>query len=513
MSRLLPACLLAALVLTVVLPASAAAPAAPRRPNVLFIAIDDQNDWLGHLGGHPLAKTPHLDRLAARGTSMLNAHCNAPLCNPSRTSLMLGLRPTTTGIYGLAPWFRTLPEWKDRVSLPQHFAAHGYRTLTAGKIFHGGAGAPGGGGGKAKGKAPAADGPREFHVAGPNPGIGVRPDKKLIPPAPMGNHPAMDWGVFPHRDEDKGDYQVASWASDQLRNAPRDQPFFLAAGFFLPHVPCYATQPWFDLYPDDDSVLPKILEDDRADTPRFSWYLHWSLPEPRLKWVRDNQQWRNLVRSYLACTSFVDAQIGRVLTALQEQGLADNTVVVVWGDHGWHLGEKGITGKNTLWDNGTRVPLIFAGPGVSPGGRSRQPAELLDIYPTLVELCGLTPRADLEGLSLVPQLRDAARKRERPAITSHNQGNHGIRSERWRYIRYADGSEELYDHDNDPRAWTNLIGRPEHTAVVAEHRRWLPQIDLPPAPGSANRVLTYDSRTDEAIWEGKTVRRGDAIPD
>jgi arylsulfatase A-like enzyme len=511
MSRLLPACLLAALVLTVVLPASAAAPAAPRRPNVLFIAIDDQNDWLGHLGGHPLAKTPHLDRLAARGTSMLNAHCNAPLCNPSRTSLMLGLRPTTTGIYGLAPWFRTLPEWKDRVSLPQHFAAHGYRTLTAGKIYHGGAGNPGGG--KAKGKAPAADGPREFHVAGPNPGIGVRPDKKLIPPAPMGNHPLMDWGVFPHRDEDKGDYQVASWAIEQLRNAPRDQPFFLAAGFFLPHVPCYATQQWFDLYPDDDSVLPKILEDDRADTPRFSWYLHWSLPEPRLKWVRDNQQWRNLVRSYLACTSFVDAQIGRVLTALQEQGLADNTVVVVWGDHGWHLGEKGITGKNTLWDNGTRVPLIFAGPGVSPGGRSRQPAELLDIYPTLVELCGLTPRADLEGLSLVPQLRDAARKRERPAITSHNQGNHGIRSERWRYIRYADGSEELYDHDADPREWTNLIGRPEHTAVVAEHRRWLPKIDLPPAPGSANRVLTYDARTDEAVWEGKTVRRGDAIPD
>ena len=511
MSRLLPACLLAAFVLAAVLPASAAAPAAPRRPNVLFIAIDDQNDWVGHLGGHPLAKTPHLDRLAARGTSMLNAHCNAPLCNPSRTSLMLGLRPTTTGIYGLAPWFRTLPEWKDRVSLPQHFAAHGYRTLTAGKIYHGGAGNPGGG--KAKAKAPAADGPREFHVVGPNPGIGIRPDKKLIPPAPMGNHPLMDWGVFPHRDEDKGDYQVASWAIEQLRNAPRDQPFFLAAGFFLPHVPCYATQPWFDLYPDDDSVLPKILEDDRADTPRFSWYLHWNLPEPRLKWVRDNQQWRNLVRSYLACTSFVDAQIGRVLTALQEQGLAENTVVVVWGDHGWHLGEKGITGKNTLWDNGTRVPLIFAGPGVSPGGRSRQPAELMDIYPTLVELCGLTPRADLEGLSLVPQLRDAARPRERPAITSHNQGNHGVRSERWRYIRYADGSEELYDHDADPREWTNLIGRPEHAAVVAAHRRWLPKIDVPPAAGSANRVLTYDSRTDEAIWEGKTVRRGDAIPD
>ena len=339
----------------------------------------------------------------------------------------------------------------------------------------------------------------------------MRPEKKLIGATPMGNHPLMDWGVFPHRDEDKGDYQVATWAVDQIKSAPKDRPFFLSAGFFLPHVPSYATQQWFDLYPDDDSVLPKILEDDRDDTPRFSWYLHWNLPEPRLKWVRESNQWRNLVRSYLACTSFVDAQVGRIMAALEETGLAQNTIIVLWGDHGWHLGEKGITGKNTLWDNGTRVPLIFAGPGVTPGGRSRQPAELMDIYPTLVELCGLTPRQDLEGLSLVPQLRQAAAKRERPAITSHNQGNHGIRSERWRYIRYADGSEELYDHESDPREWNNLIGRPEFAAVVAEHRKWLPKVDRPPAPGSANRILTYDPKTDEAVWEGKVVRRGDAI--
>ena len=150
----------------------------------------------------------------------------------------------------------------------------------------------------------------------------------------MGNNPLMDWGVFPHRDEDKGDYQVASWTIEQLKAAPQDQPFFIAAGFFLPHVPCYATQPWFDLYPDDDRVLPKIKSDDRNDTPHFSWYLHWELPEPRLKWVQENNQWRNLVRSYLACTSFVDAQVGRLLDTLNETGLATNTIVVVWGDHG-----------------------------------------------------------------------------------------------------------------------------------------------------------------------------------
>lgn len=484
--------------------------AAGPKPNILFIAIDDQNNWIGHLGGHPLAKTPHLDRLASRGTTFLNAHCQAPLCNPSRTSLLFGLRPTSTGIYGLAPAPRALPELRDRVSLPQHFAAQGYRTAATGKIFHGGTSA--GGGGKAKNKAPVAA--PEFQVTAPYGGVGSKPPQKLIGTTPMGNNPLMDWGVWPLDNDDttKGDYQVATWAVEQIKTAPKNQPFFIAAGFFLPHVPCYATQKWFDLYPDDDRVLPKILESDREDTPRFSWYLHWSLPEPRLKWVKENNQWRNLVRSYLASTSFVDAQIGRLLQALEESGQAENTIVVVWGDHGWHLGEKGITGKNTLWDNGTRVPLIFAGPGVKPGQRCAQPAELLDIYPTLIDLAGAPKRDDLEGLSLVPQLRDSTTLRERPAITSHNQGNHGIRSEKWRYIRYADGTEELYDIVTDPHEWQNLAAKPEHAATVAEHKKWLPKIDLPPAPGSASRVLTYDKASDEAVWEGKTVKRTDPIP-
>lgn len=472
---------------------------AAEKPNVLFIAIDDQNDWIGCLGGHPLAKTPNMDKLAARGTVFLNAHCQAPLCNPSRTSLLLGLRPTTTGVYGLAPWFRTLPAWNDRVTLPQYLAQHGYRTYSTGKIYHGG--------------IPPRDRPREFDVWGPNPGVGAKPTHKLIPPTPMGDHPLMDWGVFPHRDEDKGDYQIASWGVEQIQSMPADQPFFLSVGFFLPHVPCFATQQWFDLYPDDDSVLPEVNPQDRDDTPRFSWYLHWNLPEPRLRWVKENNQWRNLVRSYLACVSFTDAQIGRLLDALSARGLSDNTIVVVWGDHGWHLGEKLITGKNTLWERSTRVPLIFAGPGVARGGRCVRPAELLDIYPTLAELCALPARTDLEGHSLGAQLRDASAERIWPAITSHNQGNHAVRSERWRYIRYADGSEELYDRSADPHEWRNLAMQPEHAAVMAEHRKWLPKIDVAPAAGSANRVLTYDRSTDEAIWEGQVVRRSDFIPE
>ncbi|MCC6509647.1 MAG: sulfatase [Pirellulaceae bacterium] len=485
------------------------------KPNILFIAIDDQNDWIGHMGGHPLAKTPHLDKLAQRGTTFLNAHCQAPLCNPSRTSLLFGLRPTTTGVYGLAPAPRALSEFRDRVSLPQHFAAHGYRTAATGKIFHGGTSAGGAGAGRARNRAAASPGVAEFQLTAPFGGVGSRPPQKLIGPTPMGNNPLMDWGVWPPDNDDtvKGDYQVATWTVDQIKAAPKDQPFFIAAGFFLPHVPCYATQKWFDLYPDDDSVLPKILENDRDDTPRFSWYIHWSLPEPRLKWARENNQWRNLVRSYLASTSFVDAQIGRLLAALEESGQADNTIVVVWGDHGWHLGEKAITGKNTLWDAGTRVPLIFAGPGVKSGQRCSQPAELLDIYPTLIELTAGAKRDDLEGLSLAPQLKDSSIKRERPAITSHNQGNHGIRSENWRYIRYADGSEELYDMQADPNEWHNLAALPERAAIIAEHKKWLPKIDLPPAPGSASRVLTYDKATDEAVWEGQTVKRTDPIPE
>ena len=473
---------------------------AAERPNVLFIAIDDQNDWIGPLGGHPLAKTPHLDRLAARGTVFLNAHCQAPLCNPSRTSLLLGLRPSTTGIYGLAPWFRTLPHLEQQLALPQVFQQAGYQTAIAGKIYH------------ERPRTPE-ELQREFGLWGPGGGIGIAPRQKLIPPTPMGNHPAMDWGVFPHRDEDKGDFLVAKWGCEQIRAARPNEPFLLALGFFLPHVPCYATQAWFDLYPDDDSVLPETWADDRDDIPRFAWNLHWHLPEPRLRWLQQSGQWRNLVRSYLACTSFVDAQIGRVLDVLEETGQADNTIVVVWGDHGWHLGEKGITGKNSLWERATRVPLLWAGPGITAGQRCRQPAELLDIYPTLLDLCRLPPGIGLEGRSLVPQLRDAATPRPSPAITTHNQGNHAIRSLRWRYIRYADGTEELYDHDTDPAERFNLALDPRHAATLAEHRRWLPRVDAPPAPGSAHRVLTYDPATDLAEWEGETVRRDDPIPE
>ena len=464
------------------------------KPNILFLAIDDQNDWIGCLGGHPQVKTPNIDALARRGTLFNNAHCQSPLCNSSRTSLMTGLRPSTTGIYGLAPWFRNVPALRDIVSLPQYLSRHGYTTYTTGKIYHGG-----------YGRRPDD---REWDVIGPPAGVGVKPPQKLVEtPA---QHPLVDWGVFPHEDSEKGDWKVASWAVDQLDGRPQE-PFFLTCGFFLPHVPCYATQKWFDLYPEDQLILPPYLPTDREDTPPFSWYLHWKLPEPRMTFLQQSNQWRNLVRSYLACTSFVDSQVGRVLEALERNGFAENTIVVLWSDHGWHLGEKHITGKNTLWDRSTRVPLIFAGPGVTAGAKCDQPAELLDMYPTLLELCALPTNEKLEGISLRPWLENADRKRDRPAITTHNHDNHGIRTEHWRYIVYADGSEELYDMRTDANEWKNLAGSPNHQEFIASLKKWVPK-SKPPAPGSRHRILTR-SRDGQVVWEGKEVLPDDRIPE
>lgn len=466
-----------------------------KRPNILFIAIDDQNDWIGCFGGHPQSQTPHIDSLAEQGTIFLNAHCQAPLCNSSRTSLMTGLRPSTTGVYGLAPWFRNVESLNGLVPLPKYLSQHGYTTYSTGKIYHGGYG---------RGKKD-----NEFDHLGPGASVGARPKQKLVK-TPQ-DHALVDWGVFPHKDEEKGDWQVASWAVEQLEAGPQE-PFFLSAGFFLPHVPCYATQKWFDLYPEDTLQLPPVLDNDRDDTPRFSWYMHWYLPEPRLKFLKEANQWKNLVRSYLACVSFVDSQVGRILDALEKSGHADDTIVVLWSDHGWHLGEKLITGKNTLWDDGTRVPLVFAGPGIAKGGRCTRPAELLDMYPTLVELCGLPEKQGLEGHSLVPQLNDDQAPRPWPAITTHNHDNHGVRSENWRYIRYADGSEELYNMQTDPREWNNLASQPEKYAdVLAEHRRWLPEKSAPPAPGSRSRILIY--KDGQANWEGKDIAPNDPIPE
>jgi arylsulfatase A-like enzyme len=468
-----------------------------QHPNVLMIAIDDQNDWIGCLKGHPQVQTPAIDALARRGTLFSNAHCQSPLCNSSRSSLLTGLRPSTTGIYGLAPGIRDVAQTKNQVTLPQTFTQAGYHTYTCGKIYHDGSVRP-------------VDQAREFNTWGPRPGM-PKPEKRFVK-LPGNAHPLMDWGPFPERDEDNADWKIATAAVEAIGAAPRETPFFIACGFRLPHVPCFASQKWFDLYPDETLQLPPLKKGDRDDLPKFADYLHWKLPEPRLSTLEEINEFRSLVRAYLATVSFVDSQVARVLKALDESGRRDDTIIVLWSDHGWHLGEKDITGKNTLWERSTRVPLIFAGPGITAEQDCKQPVELLDIFPTLLEECHFPTRDDLEGLSLVPQLKDALTTRARPAITTHNQGNHAIRTETWRYIRYADGSEELYDLAADPNEWTNVAADSKHSKLKEELAKWLPKVDVPPAPGSKHRVLTYDANTGEVTWEGEKIDKNAPLP-
>jgi len=470
-------------------------PATEQRPNVLFIAIDDLNDWIGCLEGHPQVKTPHMDQLAAKGVLFTNAHTQSPICNPSRTSILTGYRPSTTGVYGLSPPIRYVPDFKDAITLPQYFSQNGYTTYSGGKIFHGGYG---------RQKTDT-----EFDSLGPGSRVKTRPPSKIIGPTPGGDNPLMDWGRFPLKAEETSDWEVASWAVEVLQRKP-EAPFFLSVGFFLPHVPLYSPGEWYDLYPQDSLILPPILENDREDTPRSSWYNHWDLPEPRLKWTRENGQLNNLVQSYLAAISFVDSQVGRVLDALENSGQDKNTIVVLWSDHGYHLGEKEITGKNTLWERSTRVPLIFSGPGIVKGGTYPDPVELLDVYPTLNDLCGLDPKSDLEGHSLLPQLKDTKAQRPWPAITTNNWNNHGIRTRDWRYIRYADGSEELYRLESDPNEWHNVISDTQHAAVVDSLRQWLPKTNTLPHVGNYLRILEY--RDGQPFWQGDPILPNDPIP-
>ncbi len=462
-----------------------------RRPNILFIAMDDMNDWIGCLQTNAQVVTPNIDRLAGRGTLFANAHAQAPICNPSRSSLLLGLRPSTTGIYALAPDMRKNPGTAGAISLPQYLSAQGYRTLGAGKIFH---------------YFPAEQLKNEFQEIGPETHVVPR-DTKIQSAEGLEKMSWIDWGPDEHAGSIASDQAIAEWGVSKLKSlsgSADDRPFFLAIGFHLPHVPLYVPEKWFDLYPDEDAIqLPPAPPGDLDDVPKLARYLHWKIPEPTLAWLQENGQWRSLVRAYLAAISFTDAQVGRVLDELKSSGLEDDTIVVLWSDHGWHLGEKELTGKTTLWERSTHVPLIFAGPGIAAGGRVKRAVELLDIYPTLVEMAGLPRRAELEGLTLTPLLKDDMAPRARPAISTYNMGNHAIRTERWRYIRYVDGTEELYDHERDPYEWVNLAAKPDHAGTIRDLRKWLPARNAAPAPGSAYRFLEY--RDGAWVWEGKAI--------
>ena len=431
------------------------------RPNVVLISVDDLNDWVGCLGGHPQALTPNMDRFAKRGVLFRNAHCQSPVCMPSRASLMVSRWPSSTGLYFLNPGLRNSQVTKNEKTMPEAFADAGYQVMGVGKLFH------------------YPDNRRVFgrvgEYGGSFGGNGPRPKKKISQPH---GHPLWDWGAFPEQTSTMPDFKIASWATDKLKKK-YDKPYFLAVGFYRPHVPLYAPKKWFDMHPLKKVKLPLIKDDDVNDLSTYARNLvTLKHVAPEHAWVKKSGQWAHAVQSYLATITFADHCVGMVLDALDARSDANNTIICLFSDHGFHLGEKQRWAKRSLWEDGTRVPLIFAGPKIKAGSCKR-PVGLIDIYPTLLDLCGEKANPRHEGQSLKPLLADPARQWKRPTRTTFGPGNHSIRSTRWRYIRYVDGSEELYDHKVDPNEWTNLAKDPKLKDVLAEHRRWLPKTEKP----------------------------------
>jgi arylsulfatase A-like enzyme len=440
--------------LTIARAANADAPST--KSNVLFIAVDDLNHWVGHLGRNEQVKTPNLDRMAGRGVTFTRAHCAAPLCNSSRAALMSGLRPSTSGVYDNATdWRKFIPE-----SLPMttHFRNHGYYVAGAGKIYHGSFERYSewddylrGEGGDPK-------------PTGDNDGVG-----------------GIKFAPLNCRDEDMQDWRIVNSTIEQLQRQ-HDKPFFLACGVHKPHMPWNVPQKYYDMYPLDSIKLPPVLENDLDDIPPAGVRI--ARPEGDHAAILASGRWKEAVQAYLATITFTDTNVGRLLDALDKSPYKDNTIVVLWGDHGWHLGEKHHWRKFSLWEEATRAPLMWIVPGsTKPHGVCDRTVDFMSLYPTLCDLCGLPTPKHVEGASIRPLLENPAAAWDRPAITTYLFNNHSARSEGWRYIRYNDGSEELYDETKDPLEWTNLAGKAELATVKTDLAKWLPK-DNKAAPGA-----------------------------
>lgn len=435
---------------------------ASERPNVLFIAVDDLRDWVGHLDGNPQVKTPNLDRLAKRGVSFRRAYCAAPLCNPSRISLLTGVAPANSGVYGNGEKLRgKMPE---AITLMQCFRAAGYGVRGCGKIFHG---------------TNAYDQKSwdEYFVP-------TRSRTKANPQRDM-NLPETawtPWGNVDLRDDEMFDGKVASWAISEIQK-PRREPFFLACGFTKPHLPWIVPRKYFNLYPLDTIKLPPSVVDDLSDVPSFGRRLAREVYDPSGEKnfaahggdhenIRVNGQWHTAVQAYLATISFVDAQIGRVLEALDNSQYVDNTIIVLWGDHGWHLGEHAIWGKHALFEESLRSPLIIQYKGLkNPGQRTDSIVESLDVFPTLCDLSGLPTPTEAMGVSLKQCIEDVSAIGH-PAISYARKGR-TIRTDRYRLIVHNKGNVELYDHSTEQAETENVAA--QKPGIVAELKQLLEQ--------------------------------------
>jgi arylsulfatase A-like enzyme len=433
---------------------------AQTKPNVLFIAVDDLNHWVKHLGRNQQVITPNIDRLAKMGVTFTNAYCAAPVCNPSRAALMSGLRPSTTGVYDNNVDWR--PVVAPDLTLVTHLKRNGYAAYGAGKIYHGGF--------DRKSEWDEYDRERAAPCQRLNADDGVG-GIKFSP---------LDCG-----DDGVSDYGIASYGIKHLQRK-HDKPFFLTIGFHKPHMPWNVPKKYFDLYPLDKIELPPYREDDLKDIPAEGVKMARGPGSNSPTKPSDHElmlqsgRWKEAVQAYLATITYMDGQLGRVLDALEQSAYKNNTIIVFWGDHGWSLGEKHHWRKFALWEEPTRAPLIWVAPGVTKAGTvSRRTVDFMSIYPTLSELCDLPIPPHVEGASIKPLLLNPQAQWERPALTTHGFNNHAVRSAQWRYIRYNSGGEELYDETKDPYEWTNLAGQSKYGKVKAELSKAFPKTNQP----------------------------------
>ena len=431
-------------------------------PNFLFLPIDDLNDWVGVLGTNANVKTPNIDALAGRGMLFTNAHAQAPICSPSRASLMSGLYPHQTGLYG------QMADDKLRAAiqavsptpfLSEYLKNAGYYTAGRGKLFHQG--------------APEGSFDEYFREGD----FGPKPPKRLKWES---NKTHTDWGAFPDTDAEMIDYQTARWGEEWLQKT-HEKPFFLGLGMIRPHVPWHAPKKWFDMYPLEEIKLPPWLETDMDDIPAAGKKLTDVPQMPTIEWAIENKEWRPILQSYLASISFVDHCVGIAVDALRASAYADNTYIILFSDHGYHLGEKSRFAKMSLWGRSTRVPLIISGPGVKVG-RTDSAVGLVDLYPTIIDLAGLPKNPENSGQSLLPHLQGAASV-QRFITTEYGQDNFAVVNKDFRYIRYADGSEELYDLRVDPHEWKNLADAPEYSAIKQELAQEIPSVTMAKVAG------------------------------
>jgi len=448
--------------------------ASKSRPNILFISVDDLNDWVGCLGGHPQAKTPNIDALARRGVLFEHAYCAAPLCSPSRTAVMTGLSPSTTGIYGNLNWFRDLPKYKDWVTLPQYFRKHGYKAFGGGKLFH-----------QPKGKFSDPSSWDEQYSLGqgtPRPEPSRRYTHGL---KEKFSNPILarliDWEPLEKPKEQSADWRTAAGAAEFLKRE-HEKPFFLGCGIYLPHLPWHVPKKYFDIHPLDKIQLPQHLTNDIDDVPPGGRRMIGDAAEI----IRESGKWREAVQGCLAAGSFADDCVGHVLNALNNSRYRDDTIVVLWGDHGYDICEKTFA-KSALWQQTTRTPLIIQLPkglGGKPfNDNCKRPVSLIDLYPTLIDLCGLPKNQEIEGRSIASLLSNPQADWPYPALITHSPhwhgSNHAVRSEKFYYIRYNKGGEELYDMSNDSNQLHNLAADSRYAETKKKLRKWIPKKNAP----------------------------------